>query len=213
MDLTKHAHACVSLEKEGRRLVIDPGTFTPDAGEAVAAAGAILVTHEHPDHLDEAVITAALEQRPELALYGPEAVVGRWRRFGDRVVAVAHGDRFDVEGFEVSAYGERHAVIHRDLPVVSNIGYLIDAKLFHPGDAYCVPPARVTTLLLPTSGLRTHFADAVDYVRVVNPTTLIQIHELMLSDLGQRYAANLLSPPALTSVPLTVLSIGETVRV
>ena len=82
MELTKHAHACVTFDNAGGHLLVDPGTFSPNAAELVAGANTILITHEHFDHLDEVAITAALEARPELRVYGPSAVVGRWR---DRV--------------------------------------------------------------------------------------------------------------------------------
>ena len=39
MELTKHTHACVTLEKEGGRLLLDPGTFNRNAAELVASAG------------------------------------------------------------------------------------------------------------------------------------------------------------------------------
>lgn len=63
MLLTKHAHACVTLAKDDARIVIDPGAFTPDAADAVAAAEAVLITHEHFDHFDEDLIARALEER------------------------------------------------------------------------------------------------------------------------------------------------------
>lgn len=51
MKLTKLGHACVRLEKNGRALVIDPGALTPQ-DDALAGVEAVLVTHEHADHLD-----------------------------------------------------------------------------------------------------------------------------------------------------------------
>jgi hypothetical protein len=44
MQLTKHAYACVTLSKDGARIVIDPGTFTPDAADAVAEAEVVLMS-------------------------------------------------------------------------------------------------------------------------------------------------------------------------
>ena len=48
MRITKFGHACVRLEHEGSTVVVDPGVFT-DPG-ALDGAGAVLITHEHPDH-------------------------------------------------------------------------------------------------------------------------------------------------------------------
>jgi L-ascorbate metabolism protein UlaG (beta-lactamase superfamily) len=51
MRFTKLGHSCVRLEKDGAVLVIDPGVWT-DAAAALAGAAAVMVTHEHADHLD-----------------------------------------------------------------------------------------------------------------------------------------------------------------
>lgn len=213
MELTKHAHACVTLDKADGHLLVDPGTFSPNAAELVAGASTILITHEHFDHFDENVITAALEARPELRVYGPSAVVGRWRHRADQVTSVGDGDRFETDGFAVTVFGGLHALIHRDVPQVENVGFLIDGRVYHPGDSYYVPPVLVPTLLVPTSGPWTSFGQAVDFVRGVGPERAVQIHESMLSEIGQQAAATFLSPKMLTDVALTILPVGDTITV
>ena len=213
MQLTKHTHACVTLDKEGSRLLIDPGTFTPNAAELAASAGTILLTHEHFDHFDEAAIAVALEARPELRVYGPAAVVDRWQARRGQVTAVVEGERFDVDGFDVAVFGGLHASIHRDIPQVANVGYLIDGHVYHPGDSYYVPDAPVTTLLVPTSGPWTKLGEAVDFVRAVSPEQAVQIHEIMLSEVGQQSMAMFLSPKMLTDVSLTIVPVGDTITV
>ncbi|MEY9905178.1 L-ascorbate metabolism protein UlaG (beta-lactamase superfamily) [Catenulispora sp. MAP12-49] len=213
MQLTKHAHACVSLTGEAGRVVIDPGTFTPDAADAIAAAEAVLITHEHFDHFDEALLARALEARPELRVYGPAGVVDRWRDRRGQVTAVAAGDRLTVAGFDVAVFGDLHASIHRHIPRVANVGYLVDERLYHPGDAYHVPDAPVDTLLLPTSGPWTKVGEAADYVDEVGPRQLIQVHEIMLSPVGQQSMARFLSPEMLTQTPLTIVPVGDVIEV
>lgn len=206
MKLTKHAHACVTVEKDGTRLVIDPGTFTPDAAEAVAKAQAVLITHEHFDHFDEQLVAAALAAQPGLHVHGTAAVaaaLGGDGAHGGRVHAVAAGDTVRVGALTATVHGHRHARIHADIPCPDNVGYLFeDAALFHPGDAYFVPDAPVRTLLLPTSGPWTKLGEAADYVRAVVPERVVQIHELMLSDLGRNSTANLLGEKGLTGIPI-----------
>jgi L-ascorbate metabolism protein UlaG (beta-lactamase superfamily) len=213
MQLTKHTHACVTLDKEGSRLLLDPGTFNRNAAELAASAGTILITHEHFDHFDEEMIAVALEARPELRVYGPAAVVDRWKARRGQVTAVVEGDRFDVDGFDVAVFGSLHASIHQDIPQVANVGYLIDERVYHPGDSYYVPPAPVTTLLVPTSGPWAKFGEAVDFVRTVSPETAVQIHEVMLSEVGQQAIAMFISPKMLTDVSLTIVPVGDTITV
>ena len=76
MKLTKHEHACVVLEKDGASIVIDPGSFSSGAAEIIAGADAILITHEHMDHVNEAAINGALAARPDLRVYAPAALGG-----------------------------------------------------------------------------------------------------------------------------------------
>ena len=214
MELTKHAHACVTLDKEGGHVLLDPGTFTSDAADLVAGTETIFITHEHFDHFDEQLIGTALDSRPELKVYAPAAVVNRLEAREDQLIAVREGDRFSVEGFDVAVFGDLHAPIHRDIPRPANVGFLVDASLYHPGDAYYVPPVPVSTLLLPTSGPWTKVGEAADYVRAAKPDQVVQIHEIMLSEIGQQSVARFISPEMLTpDVALTIVPVGDTITV
>ena len=48
-----------------------------------------------------------------------------------------------------SAFGGQHALIHPAIPMIANLGYLVDGSVYHPGDSFTVPTAPVSTLLLP----------------------------------------------------------------
>jgi L-ascorbate metabolism protein UlaG (beta-lactamase superfamily) len=213
MQLTKYAHACVALTSGGRTIVLDPGSLTPGAREAVAGAGAVLVTHEHFDHVDEQMLRVALGEQPELRVFAPAGVRERLGHHDGRVTAVAAGDALEVAGFSIGVFGELHAPIHADIPRVANVGYLVDGAVYHPGDSYYAPGVPVGTLLLPTSGPWTKLGEGADFVRAVRPERVVQIHELMLSDLGQNSAAMLLGENGLTGLPLERPAPGETIDI
>jgi L-ascorbate metabolism protein UlaG (beta-lactamase superfamily) len=213
MKLTKHEHACVVLEKDGTSVVIDPGSFSSGAAEIIAGADAILITHEHMDHVNEAAITGALTARPDLRLYGPAVLGGGLAAHQDQFTPVTAGDELAVGSFAVTVHGSKHAVIHPDIPVVPNVGYLVDGSVYHPGDAYFVPEAPVSVLLLPTSGPWMKIGEAADYVRAVKPQQIVQIHEMLLSDIGLYLADNLLGAQGLTGLPLTAVGAGESLSV
>jgi L-ascorbate metabolism protein UlaG (beta-lactamase superfamily) len=203
----------VALDEGGTTIVVDPGTLTPEAKDAVAGAAAVLITHDHADHFDADLLATALADRPELRVFGTAAVHDKLGDHDGRVRTVSAGDSFTVGEIAVTVFGDRHAVIHPDVPGSDNVGYLIDGTVYHPGDAYFVPDATVETLLLPTSGPWTKLGDAADYVRAVGPRRVIQIHELMLSELGQNSTAMFLGEKGLTGIPLTLLPAGDTVTV
>ncbi|MFF2578384.1 MBL fold metallo-hydrolase [Streptomyces goshikiensis] len=184
MKLTKRLHSCVQLEKDGRVLVIDPGAFSEsDAG---LGADALLVTHEHPDHYDEGRLRAALDANPAAALWTLRSVAEKLApAYPGRVHTVGHGDAFTAAGFEVQVHGELHAVIHPDIPRVTNVGYLVEGSLFHPGDALTVPDAPVDTLMLPVHAPWNKVAEVIDYLREVKPRRAIDVHDAYLSEIAR----------------------------
>jgi L-ascorbate metabolism protein UlaG (beta-lactamase superfamily) len=184
MRLTKLGHACVRLAKDGAVLVIDPGAFS--GSDALAGAHAVLITHEHVDHVEPDTLRAALTADPDLRVWAAAPVAGQFAGFGDRVRAVSHGDEFTAAGFAVHVHGSRHAVVHPDVPVVANVGFMVDGELFHPGDAYTVPGEPVGTLLLPISGPWHKMSEMIDYGRAVDPRRGYAIHDALLSPIGLR---------------------------
>ena len=188
MRLTKLEHACVRLEKNGTSVIVDPGNWT--APDALDGAAAVLVTHEHFDHLNVDAVRAALDANPDLTLWGNDSVVQQFGDFGDRVHRVKAGDAVDVAGFSVHVYGREHALIHRDIPVIPNTGFLFDGTVFHPGDSYTVPEADVDTLLLPVSGPWLKVGEMIDYARAVAPRRGLAIHDALLNEIGVAMLGN-----------------------
>ncbi|MFD3651245.1 MBL fold metallo-hydrolase [Streptomyces cyaneofuscatus] len=184
LTLTKKTHSCVRIEKEGRVLVIDPGGFSED--DAALGADVLLVTHEHPDHFNEARLRAGLEANPAAEIWTLRSVAGQLSAaFPGRVHTVGHGDAFSTAGFDVTVHGELHAVIHPDIPRITNVGFLVDGSVFHPGDALTVPERPVDTLLLPVMAPWSKISEVIDYVREVKPRRAIDVHDALLTDLAR----------------------------
>jgi L-ascorbate metabolism protein UlaG (beta-lactamase superfamily) len=189
MKLTKFTHACVRLEKNGRVLVFDPGTFS-ETDQALAGADAVLITHEHGDHLDVDAVLAALQADAALVLYAPEAVAGTLRGkatdAASRIHTAAAGEEFEVAGFSVRTFGGQHALIHPQIPVVANVGYLVDANVYHPGDSFAIPDGvDVQALLVPIHAPWNKVGEVVDFVIGVRATKAFPIHDALLNDTGR----------------------------
>jgi L-ascorbate metabolism protein UlaG (beta-lactamase superfamily) len=184
MQLTRFGHSCVRLDDGDRALVIDAGMFS-DVSAALDGAGAVLITHEHPDHLDADALGAALRANSRLQVWAPAAVAGQLEEFGEQVAVVAAGESFTAGGFAVRAFGGQHAVIHLSIPVVANLGYLIDPQgsaVYHPGDSLEVPPADVRHLLLPTSAPWAKASEVIDYAIGVRAPRSFQIHDALVNE-------------------------------
>jgi L-ascorbate metabolism protein UlaG (beta-lactamase superfamily) len=181
------------LEKDAGVLVIDPGTFSePDAA---VGADAVLVTHEHLDHFNEDRLRAALEAVPAAEIWTLRSVADRISAaFPGRVHTVGHGDTFTAAGFEIEVHGTWHAVIHPDIPRITNVGYVVDGSVFHPGDALTVPHRPVDTLLIPVHAPWNKVADIIDYVREVKPRQALDIHDGLLSDIARPVYDRMLGP-------------------
>ena len=183
MKLTKKTHACIRLEKGGRTLVVDPGSFSEE--DAALGADAVLITHEHLDHFNEDRLRAALDANPAAELWTLRSVAEQVSAaFPGRVHTVGNGDTFSAAGFDVQVYGELHAVIHPDIPRITNVGFLVDGSVFHPGDALTVPDRQVETLMLPVHAPWNKISEVIDYVREVKPRRTFDIHDALLTDLA-----------------------------
>lgn len=215
MQLTKFVHSCVRLEGPGGVITIDPGVFS-DSAAALAGASALLITHEHPDHLDLPAVQRALSGSPELRVWAPAVVAAQLGEFGDRVSAVGPGESFEAAGVAVRTAGGQHALVHSSVPVVANIGYLIGAAgaaLYHPGDSLVVPTEAVDTLLTPIAAPWCKVAEIIDFVVAVRPRLAHQIHEAPASAIGLAMAeGQLVRIGAGYGVEFAHLDTGQTVQ-
>jgi L-ascorbate metabolism protein UlaG (beta-lactamase superfamily) len=183
MRLTKYSHSCVRVEHDGGVLVIDPGVFTEPA--ALDGVDAVLVTHEHTDHLDVNALADALGKRPAVTVHTHPSVVSKLDALSGVVQAVESGGSFTAAGTAVKAYGGLHAEIHPEVPRVPNLGFLINDEVYHPGDSFDVPDdVQIDTLFVPVSAPWLKLSDAVAFVRAVAPRRAFALHDSLLSDAG-----------------------------
>ncbi|SCL19924.1 L-ascorbate metabolism protein UlaG, beta-lactamase superfamily [Micromonospora rhizosphaerae] len=182
MRLTKYGHSCIRIEHDGGVLVIDPGVVSER--EALDGVDAVLITHEHTDHLHVEALTAQRERRP-FTLHGPASLTSTLDGLADLFEPVEPGSGFAAAGIPVRAYGGRHAVIHPDIPVVDNLAYLVDDRVYHPGDSLVVPDdVQIDTLFLPIHAPWTKFSESLDFLRAVGPRRAYALHDGYLNDNG-----------------------------
>jgi L-ascorbate metabolism protein UlaG (beta-lactamase superfamily) len=211
MRVTKFGHSCLLVEEGGARVLLDPGSYS-EGFEQLEGLTAVLVTHQHPDHLDTGRLRGLLDRSPGVRVVSDEGSAGALGEAGAEVEVVHHGDELDLDGLPVRVAGRDHAVIHPDVPVVPNVGYLVGGRLFHPGDAFTLPGAAVEVLAVPTAAPWLKLADAVDYLRRVAPRVAVPVHEKLLSDAGRKgYYGQLERLGARDQTSFQVLDDGRTV--
>jgi L-ascorbate metabolism protein UlaG (beta-lactamase superfamily) len=182
--LIKYTHACVRIDDDDHGLVIDPGMFSEV--ESLVGADTLLITHEHPDHVNAEAIRDAARSNSALRIWAPAGVAASFADLGDRVTAVTPATTFSAGGFTIETFGGQHAMIHPLIPVVANVGYLINGAVYHPGDSFVVPPADVQTLLIPTHAPWSKVSEIIDFAIAVGAPQAIQIHDSMINENGRQ---------------------------
>src|SRR6476660_5559031 len=123
MRITKYGHSCLHISEASASILIDPGTFS-QGFETLSGLTAVLITHQHPDHVDPKRLPLLLRGNPGATLYADPGSVDVLAEEGITATAVATGDKLDV-GMPVEVFAGDHAVIHRDIPVIPNACYLV----------------------------------------------------------------------------------------
>ena len=187
MRLTKLEHATLVLERSGKTLVVDPGSFTTPITDSLGDASsvvAVVLTHEHADHWTPEQLNRLLEKAPGIPIFAPEGVAAAASDFD--ITVVNGGDEITVEPFTLRFFGEKHAVIHSSIPVVDNVGVLINDVLYYPGDSFTVPEGvEVDVLATPVGAPWLKIAEVIDYVLEVKPKRSFATHEMVLSAAGK----------------------------
>lgn len=194
MNVTHLGHSAVLVEVAGRRLLIDPGNFSA-AWHGLTDLDAVLITHLHPDHVDPAHVPALLAANPETQVRVEPQVLEAVDLPG--ASALPAGETVRLGEVTVTAVGGQHAVIHRDIPMIGNIGLVVTASgeptLFHPGDSLAAVPAGVDVLAVPAYGPWAAMKETVDFARAVGAPRGFPIHDGLLNERGRSLVINRVS--------------------
>jgi len=211
MKITKYGHSCLLIEEKGARLLIDPGSFS--AGfEGLTDIGAVLYTHQHFDHFDPSKLKLIQKNNPGVRILADEGTAAQIRPENPNVTVARHGEVVEIGGVTVEVIGREHAEIHPSIPGISNVGYLVGGKLFHPGDAFTPVGRELEVLALPLVAPWSKVQETADYLLEVSPRIAFPIHDAVTS-MPQMYMGIVGGIVKGGDIDLRPLGTGETVEV
>lgn len=187
MRLRHLGHSCLLVEVADRTILIDPGSWSSDF-EDLSGLDAIVVTHQHADHLDRGRFAGLVRSNPDATIVTDPQSAALLADDGLTVTSWDDGV-IQVGDVSLSAHGNEHAFNHSRVPQVANVGVKVSAAgepvLFHPGDAYDAAPGMIDLLAVPINAPWTAVRDSIDFVRRIAPRSIVPIHDGLLSPAGR----------------------------
>lgn len=181
MKIKKIGHCCFVAEpKEGVRIMTDPGAYSI-LQITEKNINAILITHEHQDHLHIDSLKDILKNNPEALVITNSSVGLILDKENIKYIKVEEGDKYDINGVVISGFGNVHAQIYEDFGRVQNTGYMI-GNLCYAGDSFSYPDADVDILALPVAGPWMKMKDVIEFAKNIRPRICFPVHDAILQD-------------------------------
>ncbi|HUC88076.1 MAG TPA: MBL fold metallo-hydrolase [Candidatus Binatia bacterium] len=206
MKVTKYPQSCLLIEKDGKCLLIDPGSLVTPAYQAsdLLPIDGILITHEHSDHIDPTLIRSLLESK-KVPIIGNASTAKAFDGLITKVIE--DGEEFDLAGFHLKARDLPHCAMVTGDPGPQNTGYVIDGTFFDPGDGISIETVKVDSAAVPIAGPDISPRDIYSFINQIGCKTVIPIHyDYFPAD--PKFYANLLKNMN-SPVKVLVLNNGE----
>lgn len=173
MRITKYPQSCLLLEKNGRSIVIDPGNLVLPKFDIKNFAGveAVLVTHQHADHLDDVFLKQLVDAGAKV--YSNADVAQKLS--GTAVTVITSGESVEILGFNVTAHDLPHVKTFEPEPP-QNTGFIIDGTFFHSGDGLETSGVEVETCAIPIIGPSNSFVQAYNFATSLNAKNVVPLH-------------------------------------
>ena len=179
-------YACVLMSLPGARLVVDPVGVRPDV---VGTVDAVLITHEHYDHLDADLVSSIQARSNCLVVADPTSskLLSRYIP-GDKLLTVKPGSQLTIGGARIYVEDCNHP------PASTPVTFLVEAsgiKVYHTADSLPFRDmARIGEAYRPnvvfcTVGIapRTSPSTGAEIAKLVRPDVAIPYHTMSRSDL------------------------------
>jgi L-ascorbate metabolism protein UlaG (beta-lactamase superfamily) len=172
MKVTRYFQSCLLVEDNGVRVLIDPSGQEKERLGDFGKLDAVFYTHEHSDHFDADMARDFVEQ----GMAPVYANVSTAKLIEASKTVIGDGQEYDVKGLKIKAVELPHCLMVDGSKSVQNTGYLINSRLFHPGDGKELAGLKVDTLAVPINGPDISLKDAYAFCMQVAAKQVIPIH-------------------------------------
>lgn len=174
MKITKYPQSCLLLEKDDKRILIDPGNFVAEKYQAedFLPLDGVLVTHRHADHADAGLLGDLAEAGVRIVTNADTAGV----LAGITTEVIEDGSEIKLGGFKVQAHELPHCLMVDGSAGPPNTGFIINDTFFHPGDGVSTSGVAVQVAAVPIAGPDVSPHDAYEFIESLGVQTVIPIH-------------------------------------
>lgn len=174
MKITKYPQSCLLLEKNNKKILIDPGNFVAEKYTAkdFLPLDGVLITHRHADHADPDFIS-------ELAKAGVTILANQdtTELLGEIVSEIIDdGGEVELGEFKIKAHELAHCLMVDGSNGPQNTGYIVDDIFFHPGDGVKTAGVQVQVAAIPIAGPDVSPHDSYALIESLGTQTVIPVH-------------------------------------
>ena len=176
MKITKYPQSNFLIEEGDKKILIDPGNFTFEKYSVndFPTLDGVLITHQHPDHLDKEAVKAL--RGSGTPVYGNSDVASVLSSESVKVNVIEPNKEFQVAGFTIKPVGLPHCKMLDGSDGPPNTGYVINGTLFHPGDGIEIAGLTVETAAIPITGPTINYDRAWKLARSLQAKRVIPMH-------------------------------------
>jgi L-ascorbate metabolism protein UlaG (beta-lactamase superfamily) len=204
MKITKFPQSNFLIESQESRILIDPGIFTFEKYKPsdFGSLNGVLITHQHPDHLNNAAVKAL--SALGIGVFGNKDVASVLSPESVEVNIVKPNEEFKIGHFKIKPISLPHCKmlwcgicndkisgenitldkkckIHpneepKQVDGPPNTGFLINKMFFHPGDGIELKGLKIDNASIPITGPTIDYKRAWDLANTLGAKRIIPMH-------------------------------------
>jgi L-ascorbate metabolism protein UlaG (beta-lactamase superfamily) len=181
MKITKYPQSAILIEYKNKRILVDPGSYCYNENFAAKDWGKIdilLITHTHEDHCLPEAIKIIKQNNSDLIILSNSEVKEKLASESIDCDILKPNETKQIDDIKIIGVKQIHGELPSGNPKPDVIGFLIDNKIYHPGDTvYLRQKPKAQIVFVPICGtVVMNPEEAAKFSKETNPKLIIPIH-------------------------------------